>query len=205
MQNTQIIRRFKLKDIFSLTNLLGQEWNLGKRQSQTPGNICAWLYALCIIADATRLFTYEKDAWAIGFIGYSAYKTPKSLKQHFCNFLFQLLFFHPQIKYRQKLREYYDNYEYIPEDMKTSGTCNLSILILDSAYRGLQIGRRLFEFMIANACTHGQRKLLIETDESCNVTFYEKSGCKKLQEVGIYDEQGTGRLNEKAFIFVKDL
>lgn len=201
MKKFEGIRTFRITDMPIFVNMLGNEWNLGKRQSCTKGNVCSWLYAYWILADAHRIYTYEKNGKAVGFVGYDAYKRPKTLKQYFFLFMFNFLRLHPFIIYPKKLDEYYDKYEYVPEEMKILGNSGLSIIIVDKKYRGKGIGYKLFEFIVQQAKRDGIKKILIETDESCNVNFYEKLGCKKIKEVGIFDEQGTGQLNEHAYLY----
>lgn len=199
------IRPFKFKDFPSLVRLLGEEWNLGRRQSQTPGDICVWLYALEIVAEAAKLYCFEQGKSAVGFVGYTAYRQPRGWRNYFCRLLFILLFHHPRIKYPDKLREYYNYYEYIPESEKCQGNCSLTIFIVDERFRGMNIGRRLFEYLLIKAGHHGLKKLLIETDDSCNVGFYEKSGCRKISEMGTYDEQGLENFSQKAYLYEKKI
>ncbi len=202
IKENEKIRPFRFKDIFSLKDMVGEEWNLGKRQSGAEGDICAWLYAFSIAADATEIYTFERDGEPAGFIGYNAYCRGKKLRQRICDFLFGLFYLSPAIKDRARLDEYYDHYEYVPEEMKSPGTANLSILIAGKSFRGERIGYRLFEFLLGRAKKDGITRLLIETDESCSVGFYEKRGCTKIKEIGICDEQGTGAA-ERAFLFEK--
>lgn len=196
------IRPFRFRDIFALKKMVGEEWNLGKRPSGARGDICAWLYAFSIAADATGLYTFEKDGSPAGFIGCNAYGRKKKMRQRICDFLFRLFYLSPAIKDRARLDEYYDHYEYVPEEMKSEGTANLSILIAGKQFRGEGIGDRLFEFLIGKIKEEGISRLLIETDESCSVGFYEKRKCVKIKEAGLYDEQGTGA-SERAFLFEK--
>lgn len=203
MKNLDGIRKFRFGDFFELTRIMGKEWNLGKRQSETRGNVCAWLYAFSIGADANELYTYEKDGRIVGFIGYNAYKTRKKLSQYFYNLLFKIFYFHPFIKYRNRLDEYYENYEYVPEEMKLQGSGGLTILIVEKNFRSQGYGHKLFAFIIDRLEKNGVKRLLIETDESCNVPFYEKNGCYKLKEFCICDEQGGGGKKSLAYLFEK--
>lgn len=205
MEYSENIRSFKVKDFLPLVRMLGQEWNLGKRQSQAPGNLCAWLYALDIAAVSTEMFTYKHENKTVGFVSYQAYQKPKKIRQYIYQGLFQMLFKCPTIKKPEKLTEYYNAYDYIPDDMKKEHIGSLEIIIVDKNYRNLKIGAKLFEFIISQTRKMGLQKMLIQTDESCNVRFYEKAGCKKIKEAGVYNEKGSSELNERAFLFEKEI
>lgn len=203
MKKFEGIREFRIKDMRKFVEMLGKEWNLGKRQSCTKGNVCAWLYAFWILADAKHMYTYEKNNKAVGFCGFGAYQHPLNIRQRMYLMLFNLYRLHPLIIYPKKLDDYYERYEYVPEQLKTPGNGSLSVILVDPKYRGKGIGRKLFEFVISQAEKSGVKKIIIETDESCNVNFYEKLGCKKIKDVGLFDEQGSGQVTEHAFLYEK--
>ena len=119
-----------------------------------------------------------------------------------------VLFRNKDIKDRQALMDYRNNYEYIPESIWSQVDGELTILIVDKKHRGDHIGKKLICEIFALARQDGLKKMVIQTDESCNYGFYESCGCKKIHEVmienreyGVLGETST----EQAFIYVKDL
>ena len=47
--------------------LLGNEWNLGKKESGATNNICAWIYLMEILKE-TEQFVYYKENGKLGKI-----------------------------------------------------------------------------------------------------------------------------------------
>lgn len=189
--------------------LLGNEWNLGKNESKSDGNICAWIYLFEILAVSEEIITYKEKNKLIGFCGYSKRNSNKFLlRKKFYNIIKKLLFKNKNIKNKEALRQYYNNYDYLPEYLENEYDGEISILIVDKNYREKGIGKELLSKIFEKAKKNNLRKLYILSDESCSYKFYEKCGCIKVYETNVYNKE-KGKLEkvliEKAFVYERNL
>ena len=44
----------KYNEMKQAVNLLAEEWNLGKRESEAEGNICAWIYLFDVLQESKK-------------------------------------------------------------------------------------------------------------------------------------------------------
>ena len=113
-----------------------------------------------------------------------------------------------EIKDLKALKEYEDNYYYVPNNMKNYFDGEVSMLILDKNCRGKGIGKKLLQKVFELAKKDNMKNLQILTDESCSYEIYEKLGCKKVYET-LVENKEYGKLGniltEKAFIYEKKL
>lgn len=93
-------------------------------------------------------------------------------------------------------------YDYTPKKLENYFDGEISILIVNSEYRGQGIGKKLLLEIFEYAKKDNIKKLQILTDESCNYIFYEKFGCTKIYEKVITN--GEMKI-EKAYIYEKVL
>lgn len=189
--------------------LLSKEWNLGKKEAEANNDICAWIYLLGILQESEKIIKYKDGKKLIGFCGYSkesSYKhmTSKKLYELVKNRLYKS----KSIKNLEALKEYENNYNYVPKELKNYFDGEVSILIVDEDYRGKKIGEKLLLKVFECAKKDNMKNLQIMTDESCNYKFYENLGCKKVYET-IIENKEIGQLGngytEKAFIYEKKL
>lgn len=112
------------------------------------------------------------------------------------------------IKNLEALKEYENNYNYVPKELKNYFDGEVSILIVDKDYRGKKIGEKLLIEVFELAKKDNMKNLQIMTDESCNYKFYENLECKKVYET-IVENKEIGQIGngytEKAFIYEKKL
>lgn len=191
------IRPFSVRDLTALTRMSEKEWDLGQNQSKSPSWLCALLYGFITVAESTELYTLVVNKQKIGLVGFQSFGLKKSLRQKFYQFLFDIFHFSPQIGNREGLYAYYEEYSYIPDDLKIKGNSALSILILDRSFRQQGYGALMMEFIEERMKSLELQQLIVETDESCNVSFYENRDFKKVVELQFS--------TEKAFVFLKDL
>ena len=204
------VEKMNIKDMKQATDLLQKEWNLGKRESEATRNICAWIYLMEILEETEEMFLYKEDGKLIGFAGYSNIHSKKHyLKKKCFSIIKDFLCHSRKIKNKEGFRAYRENYDYIPEQFKRGYfDGEVSILILDEVYRGKGLGKNLLSDVFSAAKRDGMRNIQILTDESCNVQFYEKMGCKKVYETVVENkEQGLlgDTYSEKAYIYEKKL
>ena len=199
----------RIKDMKQAVLLLENEWNLGKKESASTGNICAWIFLMSILEETEKFVYYKEHGKLIGFAGYSKNSSTRHLfRKKFYSFIKKQLYKSKKIKNLNGLKQYEKNYSYTPDKLKNYFDGELSILILDKKYRGQGIGKRLLLQTFELAKKDNIKKLQIVTDESCSYQIYEKLGCKKIYETMVENREFEKYINtskERAFIYEKDL
>ena len=189
--------------------LLSAEWNLGKKEAETNSDICVWIYLMDILQESEKIIKYKIENKLIRFCGYSKENSNKHMvSKKFYNLIKNQLYKSKSIKNLEAFKEYENNYNYTPEELKNYFDGEVSILIVDKNYRGQGIGKKLLLDVFELAKKNNMKNLQIVTDESCNYKFYEKLGCKKVYET-IIENKEIGQLGngytERAFIYEKKL
>lgn len=189
--------------------LLSKEWNLGKKEAEANNDICAWIYLLDILQESEKIIKYKEGNKLIGFCGYSKESSNKhKVSKEFYKIVKNRLYKSKSIKNLEALKEYENNYNYVPKELKNYFDGEVSILIVDKDYRGKKIGEKLLIEVFELAKKDNMKNLQIMTDESCNYKFYENLGCKKVYET-IVENKEIGQIGngytEKAFIYERKL
>ncbi len=199
----------KYNEMKQAVNLLANEWDLGKKESGAEGNICAWIYLMDLLEESEQIVTYKSGNKLIGFCGYSKQSSHKKIvKKKIYKIIGNILKKSKKIKNKDAINKYYNNYNYVPEELENYFDGEVSILIVDKNYRGKNIGKKLLFEIFEMAKKDNMKNLQILTDESCNYKFYEKCGCKKIYETIIENKEYgiLGQItSEKAFIYEKTL
>lgn len=189
--------------------LLGKEWNLGKKESGADDNVCAWIYLFEILSESEKIVKYKDGHKIVGFCGYSKKNSEKhKISKKLYKFLKNRLYKSKSIKNLDAFKEYEKSYNYVPEKLNDSFDGEVSILIVDEKYRGKKIGKKLLLDVFELAKNDNIKRLKILTDESCNYKFYENLGCKKVYETEIENfesEKCHKIVTERAFIYEKKL
>lgn len=199
----------KYNEMKQAVNLLAKEWNLGKKESGAEGNICAWIYLIDVLEESEEIVTYKEGKKLVGFCGYSKENSHKKLlKKKIYKIISNILRKSKKIKNKEAFDQYEKNYNYIPKELENYFDGEISILLVDSNYRGKNIGKKLLFKIFEMAKNDNIKNLQIVTDESCNYQFYEKCGCKKVYETKVKNRE-YGKLGqikfENAFIYEKIL
>lgn len=199
----------KYKDMKQAVKLLGNEWNLGKKESGATNNICAWIYLMEILKETEQFVYYKENGKLLGFAGYSKNSSKKKLlKKKFYTFIKNRLYKSKSIKDLNALHEYEKNYDYMPEDLKNKFDGEISMLIIDTNLRGKGIGKKLLLDLFELAKKDNVKNLYIYTDDSCSYHIYETLGCKKIYET-IVENKEYGKLGkitkEHAYVYSKEL
>lgn len=199
----------KLKDMKQAVKLLENEWDLGEKESGASRHLCAWIYLMGILEETEQFVYYRENGKLLGFAGYSKDNSKKYLlRKRFYTFIKNQLYRSKEIKDLKALKEYEDNYYYVPNELKNYFDGEVSMLILDKKCRGKGIGKKLLEQVFELAKKDNMKNLQILTDESCSWKVYEKIGCQRIYET-IVENKEYGKLGsvltEKAFIYEKKL
>lgn len=199
----------KYNEMKQAVKLLSKEWNLGKKEAGADNDICAWIYLFDVLQESERIIKYKDGNKLIGFCGYSKEHSNKhKLSKMFYGFVKNRLYKSKSIKNLKAFKEYENNYNYMPDELKNYFDGEVSILIVDEDYRGKKIGKKLLLDVFELAKKDNMKNIQIVTDESCNYKFYESLGCKKVYETIVENkkiEQLGNGYTEKAFIYEKKL
>ena len=198
-----------IRDMKQAVRLLENEWDLGEKESGAPRHLCAWLYLMEILEETEQFVYYRENGKLLGFAGYSNDKSKKHyFRKKFYGFIKKLLYKSKEIKDVNALKEYEDNYYYVPDELKNYFDGEISMLILDKSLRGKGIGKKMLKQIFGLAKKDNMKNLQILTDESCSYFIYEALGCKKIYET-VVENKEYGKLGsittEKAYIYEKVL
>ena len=199
----------KYKDMKKAVKLLENEWDLGKKKSGASRHLCAWIYLMELLEQADYIAYYRINGSLVGFASYAKWDSKKHFfKKLIYRIIKNRLYKSKEIKNRNALKEYMNNYNYVPKKLEDYFDGEVSMLIIDEKYRGKGIGKKLLQDVFDAAKKDDMRNLQILSDESCNYGVYETLGCKKVYETTIKNME-FGKLgdilNEKAFIYEKRL
>lgn len=199
----------KYKDMKQAVKLLENEWDLGEKESGASRHLCAWIYLMEILEETEQFVYYRENSKLLGFAGYSNDKSRKHLfRKKIYGFIKRQLYKNKEIKDINALKEYEDNYYYVPDELKNYFDGEVSMLILDKSLRGKGIGKQMLSKIFELAKKDNMKNLQILTDESCSYYIYESLGCKKIYET-VVENKEYGKLGnitkEKAYIYEKQL
>ncbi len=198
-----------IKDMKRAVKLLESEWDLGEKESGASRHLCAWIYLMEILEESEQFVYYRENGKLLGFAGYSKNNSKRHLfKKRFYTFIKKQLYKSKEIKDINALKEYEDNYYYVPDELKDYFDGEVSMLIIDKSLRGKGIGKKMLSEIFELAKKDNMKNLQILTDESCSYYIYESLGCKRIYET-IVENKEYGKLGnittEKAYIYEKIL
>ena len=134
----------KYNEMKQAVNLLAEEWNLGKKESEAEGNICAWIYLIDVLEESEKIVTYKDGKKLVGFCGYSKENSHKRLiKRKIYKTISNVLRKSKKIKNKEGFKLYENNYNYEPKELENYFDGEVSILIVDKNDRGQKIGEKL--------------------------------------------------------------
>lgn len=125
----------------------------------------------------------KENGKVIGICGYAKWNSKKHIiRKKFFHILKTILIWSPLVKDKKAIYKYNNDYDYTPEELANYFDGEISILILNSNYRGKGIGKKMLSQVFEYAKNNNMRNIQILTDESCNFKFYEACGCNKVYE-----------------------
>lgn len=193
---------FKLK---KMTDMLYEQWDMGKEKSKAVGKTCAYIYLFEILSETEKIVLKYENKKLVGYAGYSKWNSKKHfLRKKFYGILAKILINSPLVKNKQAIDEYNIIYNKIPEEFDEYFDGEVSILIVDRKYRRKGYGKELLLKVFELAREDNMKNIQILSDDSCNYEIYEKFGCKKIWEVTIPDGE-PGRSKEENYIYEKVL
>lgn len=190
--------------MFDATDLLYNEWDLGKTASKATGKICAWVYLMLILEESETIVIERINGRLIGFCGYSKWGSRKKLiPKKFYSIIKRILMLSPSIKSKEAIIKYNKDYSYTPKNMKDYFDGEISIIIVNKKYRGKGFGKKMLLKIFDIAEKDNLKNLQILSDESCNFKFYEHLGCKRIYETNIPSGESGRGIREAGYIYEK--
>lgn len=49
-----------INELKQAVDILDSEWNLGKKEGEAEGKICAWIYLMGILEESEKIVTYKE-------------------------------------------------------------------------------------------------------------------------------------------------
>ena len=164
-------------------DILYEEWDLGKTPSRSKGKVCAWIYLFEILEETEKIVIEKENGKVIGICGYAKWNSKKHIiRKKLFHILKTILILSPLVKDKKAIYKYNNDYDYTPEELVNYFDGEISILILNSDYRGKGIGKKMLSQVFEYANNDNMKNIQILTDESCNFKFYEACGCEKIYE-----------------------
>ena len=134
-----------IKEMRQAVDILGKEWNLGKKESGAEGNICAWIYLMEILEESEKIITYKENGELVGFCGYAKWNSKNHLiRKKLSKIIKNRLMNSKKIKNKNAIKKYDENYGYYtPKEIEKKFDGEISILIVKKQYQNKGIGTKL--------------------------------------------------------------
>ena len=134
-----------------------------------------------ILEETEKMVIEKENGKVIGICGYTKWNSKKHIiRKKFFHILKILFIYSPLVKDKKAIYKY--NNDYTPEELDDYFDGEISILIIDSNYRGKGIGKKMLSKIFEYAKNDNMKNIQILTYESCNFKFYEACGCNKVYE-----------------------
>ena len=187
-----------------IVDMLSKEWDLGKTRSKAKGKTAGWIYLFEILEESEDIILEIDNGKVIGVCGYAKWNSKKHLfRKNYYHLLKNLTIHSPLIKNKKAMLKYYNDFNYVPKDMKNNFDGEISILILDNNYRGKGLGKKLLLDIFDKAKKDGMKNIQILCDDSCDFKFYEHLGCTIVYETTIYLGEPGNCLQDQCYIYEK--
>lgn len=185
MENRVILRELKWSDLNALENVIKKTWDYDKFATPETAGKLAKAYLSSCLANQTYTRVAEVNGVTAGVI------LGKNIEKHRCPLryrwrqitaLCQLLI----SKEGREILNFYRDVDGIDDQLlKRCGKDyqgEVSLFALSPEYRGLGIGKKLFDCLLAYMKSQSIEDFYLYTDTSCNFGFYEHQGMKRQQQ-----------------------
>jgi N-acetylglutamate synthase-like GNAT family acetyltransferase len=203
------IRKFKLKDAAQIIEMLHNQWNLARIQSNAHGNICARIYFCEILSTSDEIWVCADGKEILGAVGFGGFEKIGYKRKYYARKMRRLMK-SKLIENKSAIFEYYDIYNnFAPVELWNEFDCELSIIIVKKDCQKHGVGTALFDKICIQAKTAGMKKLRIDTDDYTTEAyptgnqprlFYEKCGC-----VQVFKTPNKKSESENLYVYKKDL
>lgn len=182
MENKVIFRQYKKQDDKYLKDIIRQTWQYDKFCTPKIANKLSKLYLYSCLSNQTYTQVALINDIPIGII------MGKDIKKYKSKFYYKIkqLFYTISILLSsegKKVLSIFSNVEYIDKELLNECNNNyegeLSFFAINSKYRGLGIGKTLFNNLLNYMKNQNINNFYLFTDTSCNYKFYEIQGMNR--------------------------
>ncbi len=185
MENRVILRELKWSDLNALENVIRKTWDYDKFATPETAGKLAKAYLSSCLANQTYTRVAEVNGVTAGVIlgkNTEKHRCPLRYRWRQITALCQLLI----SKEGREILNFYRDVDGIDDQLlKRCGKDyqgEVSLFALSPEYRGLGIGKKLFDCLLAYMKSQSIEDFYLYTDTSCNFGFYEHQGMKRQQQ-----------------------
>lgn len=185
MENRVILRELKWSDLNALENVIRKTWDYDKFATPETAGKLAKAYLSSCLANQTYTRVAEVNGVTAGVIlgkNTEKHRCPLRYRWRQITALCQLLI----SKEGREILNFYRDVDGIDDQLlKRCGKDyqgEVSLFALSPEYRGLGIGKKLFDCLLAYMKSQSIEDFYLYTDTSCNFGFYEHQGMKRHQQ-----------------------
>lgn len=185
MENKVTLRELTRTDLPALEDVIRKTWNYDKFATAKTAKKLARVYLATCLTNQTYTQVAEVNGVSVGLI------LGKNIEKHHCpiNYRLRQIFALCRLLLSKGGRGILNFYKNIDEiDNQLLKQCNkdykgeIALFALSPEYRGLGIGKMLFQCLLAYMKNEGISKFYLYTDTSCNFGFYEHQGMVRQQQ-----------------------
>lgn len=186
MENRVILRELKWSDLNALENVIRKTWDYDKFATPETAGKLAKAYLSSCLANQTYTRVAEVNGVTAGVIlGKNTEKHSLPVEVPLAAKL-QPYARHFDLKEGREILNFYRDVDGIDDQLlKRCGKDyqgEVSLFALSPEYRGLGIGKKLFDCLLAYMKSQSIEDFYLYTDTSCNFGFYEHQGMKRQQQ-----------------------
>lgn len=185
MEKKIILRELKKEDLPVLEDVVRKTWNYDKFATPKTAKRLAKVYLATSLTNQTYTRVAEVDGIAAGLI------LGKNIDQHHCPIKYRLRQLSALCgllisKEGRDILSFYKNIDNI--DTMLLKQCHkeykgeIALFALSPEHRGLGIGKKLFQSLLAYMKNESIGEFYLYTDTSCNFGFYEHQGMVRRQQ-----------------------
>ena len=185
MENRVILRELKWSDLSALENVIRKTWDYDKFATPETTGKLAKAYLSSCLANQTYTRVAEVNGVTAGVI------LGKNIEKHRCplRYRWRQITALCRLLISKEGREILNFYRDVDDiDGQLLKRCDkdykgeISLFALSPEYRGLGIGKKLFDCLLAYMKSQSIEDFYLYTDTSCNFGFYEHQGMKRQQQ-----------------------
>ena len=185
MENRVILRELKWSDLSALENVIRKTWDYDKFATPETAGKLAKAYLSSCLANQTYTRVAEVNGVTAGVI------LGKNIEKHRCplRYRWRQITALCRLLISKEGREILNFYRDVDDiDGQLLKRCDkdykgeISLFALSPEYRGLGIGKKLFDCLLAYMKSQSIEDFYLYTDTSCNFGFYEHQGMKRQQQ-----------------------
>ena len=185
MENKVVLRELENKDLPALEDVIRKTWNYDKFATPKTAEKLAKVYLATCLTNQTYTCVAEINGIPAGLI------LGKNIEKHRCPIKYRLR----QIsalcsmlisKEGRGILNFYKNVDDIDNTLLKQ--CDkdykgeIALFAISPEYRGLGIGKELFQSLLAYMKRESVKEFYLYTDTSCNFGFYEHQGMVRQQQ-----------------------